>query len=220
MMETTTETKNLKGTTTIGLTCSDGIILATDRRASMGYFIASKKAKKSFKINNFVGATVAGSVGDAESLMRLIQAESKLYELSNNRTMSSEAVAMLLSNILQGNKMFPYLVQLLIGGYGENGSTNARIFSLDPVGGLTEEKMAATGSGSPMAYGVLEQDYSESKTIHENLPIALKALSSAMSRDIATGDGMDLSVITKDGFRQLSDEEIEAIYSKVRKRKN
>ncbi|ODS34995.1 proteasome endopeptidase complex, archaeal, beta subunit [Candidatus Altiarchaeales archaeon WOR_SM1_SCG] len=212
------ETKTLKGTTTIGLTCSDGIVFATDRRASMGYFIASKKAKKSFKINDFVGATVAGSVGDAESLMRLMQAEAKLYELNNGKVISGEAVATLLSNILHGNKMFPYLVQLLIGGYGENGNTNARVFSLDPIGGLTEEKMAATGSGSPMAYGVLEQEYSENKTVEENMQIALKALSSAMERDIATGNGMDLATITKDGFKQYSDEEIEVIYSRVKKK--
>jgi len=212
------ETKTLKGTTTIGLTCSDGIVFATDRRASMGYFIASKKAKKSFKINDFVGATVAGSVGDAESLMRLMQAEAKLYELNNGKVISGEAVATLLSNILHGNKMFPYLVQLLIGGYGENGNTNSRVFSLDPIGGLTEEKMAATGSGSPMAYGVLEQEYSENKTVEENMQIALKALSSAMERDIATGNGMDLATITKDGFKQYGDEEIEVIYSRVKKK--
>ena len=212
------ETQTLKGTTTIGLTCSDGIVFVTDRRASMGYFIASKRAKKAFKINNFVGATVAGSVGDAESLMRLMQAEAKLYELNNRKIMSGEAAAMLLSNILQGNKMFPYLVQLLIGGYTENGENKARIFSLDPVGGLTEEKMAATGSGSPMAYGVLEQEYSENKTVKENIPVALKALSSAMERDIATGNGMDLATITKDGFKQYSDEEVEVIYGKIKKK--
>lgn len=214
------ETKTLKGTTTIGLTCSDGIVFATDRRASMGYFIASKKAKKSFKINDFVGATIAGSVGDAGSLMRLMQAEAKIYELNNGKVMSGEAVATLLSNILHGNKMFPYLVQLLIGGYSKDGKKPAQVFSLDPIGGLSEEKMAATGSGSPMAYGVLEQEYSENKTVEENMPIALKALSSAMERDIATGNGIDLVTITREGFRRYSDEEIEVIYSKVKKKNN
>ncbi len=214
------DTTTLKGTTTIGLTCSDGIVFVTDRRASMGYFIASKKAKKLFKINKFVGATVAGSVGDAQSLMRLMHAEARLYELNNRKIMSGDAIATILSNILHGNKIFPYLVQLLIGGYGENGNNTARVFSLDPIGGLTEEKMAATGSGSPMAYGVLEQEYSENKTVEENIPLALKALSSAMERDIATGNGMDLVSITKEGFKEYSEKEVETYLQQIKRKNN
>ncbi len=206
------ESKTLKGTTTIGLTCSDGIVFATDRRASMGGFIASKRAQKSFNVNDYVGATVAGSVGDAESLMRLIQAEAKLYEMNNGEKMNPKAVSVLLSNILQGNKIFPYLVQLLIGGHLKGES---RLYTLDPIGGLIEEKMAATGSGSPMAYGVLEMEYSEDKTVEENIPVALKALKSALSRDAYTGDGMELVTITKDGFRRYSDEEVESLTQKA-----
>lgn len=203
------ESKTFKGTTTIGLVCKDGIVLATDRRASWGNFVASKKAQKAFRINDRVGATVAGSVGDAEQLMRLMQAEASLYEINNGEPMNANNISNLLSNILQGNKMFPYLVQLLIGGYdGEE----AKLFTLDPIGGLIEEKMAATGSGSPMAYGVLERDYSEDKTVTENLPVALKALKSALDRDTATGDGMDLYSITSDGFKKFSEEEVAGVY--------
>jgi len=187
------------------------MVFATDRRASWGSFIASKNAKKSFNINDVVGVTVAGSVGDAESLIRLMQAESALYEVGNNEKMSSKAVATLLANILHGNKVFPYLVQLLVGGFD---SGVARLYTLDPIGGLIEEKMAATGSGSPMAYGVLEQVYSEDKTVEQNIPVALKALSSAMNRDSATGDGMDLVTITKDGFKKYSSEEVDALAKK------
>lgn len=199
------ENKQFKGTTTIGLTCRDGIVFATDKRASWDHFIASKKARKSFNINETVGATVAGSVGDAESLMRLIQAEAALYEIDTSEKMSANAVATLMANILQGNKYFPYMVQILIGGFD---GKDAKLYTLDPIGGLIEEKMAATGSGSPMAYGVLEQMYSEEKTVKENIPIALKALASAMQRDSATGDGMNLVAITKEGYKEYSDEEI------------
>ncbi len=198
------EEKILKGTTTIGLTCSDGIVLVSDKRASWGTFIASKRAKKVFRINDCVGATVAGSVGDAEALMRLLQAEAMLYEMNNKEKMSANAVATLMANILQGNKIFPYLVLVLIGGFNKKAS----LFTLDPIGGLTEEKMAASGSGSPMAYGILERDYSEENTIESNIPVALKALTSAMDRDMATGDGVSLATITKDGFREYTDEEI------------
>ncbi|MFH1055798.1 MAG: archaeal proteasome endopeptidase complex subunit beta [Candidatus Altiarchaeota archaeon] len=202
------ESKNFEGTTTIGLVCSDGIVFATDKRASWGGFIASKKARKTFNINDAVGATVAGSVGDAESLMRLIQAETKLYEMNNGEKMGTQSVSVLMANILQGSKYFPYLVQLLIGGYVKG---NAQLYTLDPVGGLIEEKMASTGSGSPMAYGILDLEYKESKTVVENIPVALKAIKGALSRDSHTGDGVELVTITKDGFKTFSENEVKEL---------
>lgn len=201
------ESKILKGTTTIGLTCADGIVLVADKRASWGTFVASKDARKIFNINDVVGATVAGSVGDAEALMRVIRAEAALYEMNNKTKMSANAVATLLANILQGNKIFPYLVQLVIAGVDRD----IRLFTLDPIGGLIEEKMASSGSGSPVAYGVLEQQYSNEKSVDENIPVALKALKSAMQRDTATGDGINLVTITKDGFKEYTQEEIDVI---------
>jgi len=201
------ESKILKGTTTIGLTCSDGVVLVADKRASWGTFVASKEARKIFNINDVVGATVAGSVGDAEALMRVIRAEASLYEMNNKGKMSANAVASLLANILQGNKIFPYLVQLVIAGMDKD----IRLFTLDPIGGLIEEKMASSGSGSPVAYGVLEQQYSHEKSVDENIPVALRALKSAMARDTATGDGINLVSITKDGFKEYTQEEIDAI---------
>jgi proteasome beta subunit len=208
------ESKTLKGTTTIGLTCSDGVVFIADMRASWGTFVASKRARKTFKINDLVGATVAGSVGDAEALMRLIKAEASLYEMNSRKKMSAKAIAALMANILQGSKVFPYLVQLIIGGY-DNGKPT--LYTLDPIGGLIEEKMAATGSGSPMAYGVLEQRYSEDKTVEENLPIAIRALQSAMQRDCATGDGMSLVTITQDGFKRYAKEEIDKVVGIIKK---
>lgn len=209
------EAKILEGTTTIGLTCSDGVILATDKRASYGGFIASKSARKAFNINGKVGATVAGSVGDAESLMRLIQAEAKLYEMNNGEKMSTNAVSILMANILHGNKIFPYLVQLLIGGYSDG---KAGLWSLDPIGGLIEEKAASTGSGSPMAYGILDVEYSEDKTVQENIPIALKALSGALSRDSHSGDGIGLITITEEGFKEIEKEKVDELLKKALKK--
>ena len=206
------ENKIFEGTTTIGLTCSDGIVLATDKRASWGGFIASKKARKIFNINDVVGATVAGSVGDAEALMRLIQAEARLFEMNNLEKLGPQSLSVLMANILQGNKIFPYLVQVIIAGFHKG---EARLFTLDPIGGLIEEKMAATGSGSPMAYGILDLEYSEHKTVADNIPIALKALKSAMARDSHTGDGMELATITKGVFKTYSEEELKGLLSKT-----
>ncbi|MBU0762776.1 MAG: archaeal proteasome endopeptidase complex subunit beta [Candidatus Altiarchaeota archaeon] len=209
------ESKVFEGTTTVGLVCKDGVVLATDKRASWGGFIASKNARKSFNINDLVGATVAGSVGDAESLMRLIQAEARLYEMNNGEKMSTNAISILMANILHGNKIFPYLVQLLIGGYTNE---EAKLWSLDPIGGLIEEEAAATGSGSPMAYGLMDLEYKKENSVEENIPIALRAISAAISRDSHTGDGIGLATITKDGFKQYSDEEIKTLTEKSLKK--
>ena len=206
--------KILKGTTTIGLACSDGVVLLTDRRASMGSFIASKKAKKVYKVNEHIGATIAGSVGDAEAIVRLIQAEAALYEMNNRDRMSTKAAANLIANVLQGSKYYPYMIQVLIGGYDKKSS----IYTLDPLGGLIEEDMASTGSGSPVAYGVLELDYSLEKTVKENIPLAVRAMMSALQRDCATGDGLNLVTITQDGFKEYSDDEVDDYVKKATKK--
>ena len=206
----------LKGTTTIGLTCSDGVVLVADRRASMGTFIASKKARKIHKINDRVAATIAGSVGDAEAIIRMMQAEAALYEMNNKELMSAKAVAHLMANVLQGSKYYPYMIQVIVGGFNKKSSV---IYTLDPLGGLIEEKMASTGSGSPVAYGVLEMEYSEDKPVKDNLLIGVKALSTALQRDCATGDGINVITVTSEGFKEYNDEEVDEILKKISSKK-
>lgn len=198
------EAEGRKGTTTIGILCSDGVILASEKRASMGGLIANKEADKVLKIQDHLGITIAGSVGDAQTISRIMKAQAALYEIQRGRKITVEGAGTLLANILQGNKYFPYWIQLLMGGY----DTKPRLYSLDLTGSLMEEKFVATGSGSPIAYGVLEEKYKENKTVKENLPIAIKALKSAMERDVYSGNGLNVAVIDKKGFRKLSDKEI------------
>ena len=92
----------------------------------------------------------------------------------------------------------------MVGGIDETG---AHVFSLDPLGSLTEEKCVATGSGSPVAYGVLEDRYREGASIEELLPIVIHAVKAAMKRNTASGDNFDVAIINKEGYRQLSEEE-------------
>ncbi|MGB9635276.1 MAG: archaeal proteasome endopeptidase complex subunit beta [Candidatus Micrarchaeia archaeon] len=197
-----------KGTTTVGLVGRDGVVLAADMRASMGYFIANKETEKIAKIDEHVGITLAGSVGDAQALVRLMQAEVKLYRLQNNAPMPVKAVSTLLSNILFQQKWFPFLVQLLVAGVDEKGPA---IYNLDPIGGVTTEKYTSTGSGSPVAYGVLESEYKEGMKTEELLPLAVKSINIAMRRDAATGDGINLVSITSKGYKMYSKEEIESL---------
>lgn len=192
----------LKGTTTIGMVCNDGVVLASERRASLGRLIASKTAKKVHQIDDTIALTMAGSVGDAQRLVRIIRAESNLYKLRREEPMTVEATATVMSNIISG-QTFPPMVQLIVGGVDESGP---HIYSLDPGGGVLEETMLATGSGSPMAYGVLEDAFEEGISVEEGKDVAIRALRSAIARDSASGDGFDVAVITKEGFELIQEE--------------
>jgi len=121
----------MKGTTTVGLLCEDGVVLATDKRATMGNLIADKEAKKLYKIDDYIAMTIAGSVGDAQSLIRLISAEAKIYKMRTGNNMTPLSCATLTSTVLHGNRHYPLLTQLIVGGYDLiNGP---KLFSLDPM---------------------------------------------------------------------------------------
>ena len=205
-----------KGTTTVGLICKDGVVLATERRATMGNYIASKSAKKIFRIADKVAMTTAGAVGDAQFLARLISIEAKLYEIKKEEEPTIRAIATLLSNILNSVRFFPYFVQLLVGGVDKRGPS---IYSIDLIGGAIEEKdIVATGSGSPTAYGVLEDRYSPDMTTDEGAELAVRAIYSAMRRDSASGDGIDVVKITRDKYVELKPEEVEEIIKRFNRR--
>ncbi|MHC1599365.1 MAG: archaeal proteasome endopeptidase complex subunit beta [Candidatus Methanospirareceae archaeon] len=198
-----------KGTTTVGLICDGGVVLASEKRATMGSFIASKAAKKIYQVDDYLGVTTAGIVGDAQALIRMMSVEMKLYKIRRDEPMTVKALATLLSNVLNGQRFYPYIVQLLLGGMDRNG---AHLFSVDPFGGNTEEKeVASTGSGSPIAYGVLEDRYSKDMSLEDGTALAIQALYSAIRRDSASGGEMEVVVITKDKYETLSEERIKEI---------
>jgi len=197
----------LKGTTTVGVVCTDGVILSSDTRVTMGYFVAHKQGKKIYQIDDHIAMTISGGVADAQYVVEVLKVNAKLYKLNNGRPMLVKAASRLVANVLfsaRGGLM----AQILVGGVD---STGPHVFSLDPYGSLVEEKCVATGSGSPIAYGVLEDKYKEGAQIKDMLPVVVRAVDSAMKRDIASGNNFDISVITKEGYRSLSTEEKKGI---------
>jgi proteasome beta subunit len=201
----------LKGTTTVGLKCKDGVVFATERRATMGNLIAHKVADKIFKIDDHIGATIAGGVGDAQSLMKYISAEVALYRLRNGAKISVESAATLTANILHSSRFYPFYVQTLLGGVDDSGPA---LFSLDPAGGVIKDTVISTGSGSPVAYGVLEDRYDEDIDVEEGVEIAIRAIQSAMERDAFSGNGILVATVTEEGFKMIPEEEVK---SKLRK---
>lgn len=192
------------GTTTVGIVVKDGVIFASDRRATMGYLIASKDIDKIYPVDEHIALTIAGSVGDAQKLVRWMQTEAKSYRLEHRKPINIEAAATILANILSAYKFFPFWVQILIGGVDER----PRLFSVDLLGGVTEEKMTSTGSGSPIAFGVLETQYKEDQDVEEGARVAAKSVWAAIRRDAASGEAIDVAVITKKGFKRFDKKQV------------
>ncbi len=191
-------------TTTIGVVCRDGVVMTTDTRATMGSFVAHKHAKKVYMIDHHLGMTIAGVVGDAQAIVEMLKANAALYRLDLQRPMPISAAARLAANVLFSSRYYPFGVQALIGGVDDTGG---HMFALDPLGSVMEERFVSTGSGSPVAYGVLESEWKEEMTVKDSTPVLIRAISSAMKRDSASGDSFDVALITTDGYRELTEDE-------------
>ncbi|HUT80038.1 MAG TPA: proteasome subunit beta [Candidatus Bathyarchaeia archaeon] len=197
-----------KGTTTVALKCKDCAILVADMRASMGTLVASDHAKKVHQLNDYSAITIAGLVSDAQYIIDIMQAQIRLFELDRKRRPKISMIANLVKNMLYGQyrAYFPYYVQLMVGGWDEK--TGPHVYSFDMAGSISEDDWFSTGSGSPMAIGVLEVLYENNMTQKEGLKLALKALKAAIKRDTATGDGIRAVVIDSNGFKEFTKEEI------------
>ena len=182
------------GTTTVGIRTDDGVVLATDMRASAGNLVASKQAQKVLEVHPTAALTISGGVSAAQSLVRSLQAETRLYEARRDEEMSMQALSALTGNLLRSGAFF--IVHPLLGGVDSEGG---HLYNIFPDGSVMEEEYFATGSGSPFALGVLEGAYDGEMSVEEARDAAAQAVNSAIERDTASGNGMLLSVITEDG---------------------
>jgi proteasome beta subunit len=196
------------GTTTLGMTTDKGVILAADKRAALGgRLVSNKTAKKVFELDENLGLTIAGSVGDAQRIVRVMRSQLKLHKLET-KELSVKGAGTLLSNILHNNKMMPFMNQFILGGINDEGGI---VYSLDPAGGLMpHDGYTATGSGSQMAFGVLEDNHEEEIDHEEGKKVASRAIQAAMERDTASGNGIMVAEITEDGFEIMEDKEVES----------
>lgn len=210
----TSEDLKKTGTTTLGMVCKDGVVIATEKRATMGTLIAHKATKKLYKIDNHLALATAGLVGDLQVLARYLSAEANLYRLKREANMPVSSAATLMSNILNQRKFYPYYVQLIIGGYD---NTGGHVYSLDAAGGAIPDKYTSGGSGSPYVFGVMEDLYKDDITTNEGVDIAVRAITAAMNRDSASGGMINIAVITKDGFREIPEEEVKKRMEKIAK---
>ena len=189
----------IPGATTIGVVFSGGVILASEKRVTYGSMIMSKTVKKVFRITDHVGAACAGLVSDMQILAREIEAQAKLFTYDTKRPMSVKAVAKVMSNVLFNRRMIPLITQTIVGGMDDD---KPEIYVLDVLGSLLPDTYAAVGSGAQMATGVLEQGYTDNMSQKDAKALVLKAIKSAVRRDVMSGDGVDILIATKDGIQE------------------
>jgi len=200
------------GTTTLGITTKDAVVLGTDHRASAGGLVSHTDTQKLFEIEPHLGMTIAGLVGDAQELVRTIRAEARFYAMKHERPIPIGAVATRMANLLNAKKFSPYEVALIVGGMDAKGP---HVFSLDEAGGSIPDKWATTGSGSRFVYGVLEDRYRDDLTLSDAIDLGIHGLNAATHRDSGSGNGFDLATIDKNGFQWVPREETERRLKKL-----
>jgi proteasome beta subunit len=198
-----------KGTTTCALTCKDGVVLAADSRASAGLFIADRHVMKIQKVDRHLGMTMAGGVADAQNVVDIMRYNANIYRLSNKQLMPVKSAARLCSNVLFNQRYFPYYVQIIVAGHDDK--EGGQIYNIDLFGSMTSEKFISTGSGSPVAYGYLESEFKEGLGVDDAYKVAIRAIAAAIRRNAGTGDGINVVIIDKDGYRELSKEVKESV---------
>jgi proteasome beta subunit len=205
------EHNNLKtGTTTVALVCKDGIVLSADKRATSGYLVSFKKFDKIMQITDSIAVTVAGTVSDVQLLVKYIKAELRLKKIRTGRENTVKEAANLLGSLVYNNirrmSMIPGISHFLIGGKDEFGY---HLYDLSPDGSIVEiEDYVSSGSGSVMAFGVLETLFKNNLTVEEGIKLAVKSVNAAIQRDIASGNGLDVVTITKDGVKKVLTKEV------------
>ena len=199
------------GTTTMGLVCKDGLVLAADKRATSGYLISWKKFDKIIQITDNVAVTVAGTVSDVQLLVKYLKAELRLKDIRTGRETSVKEASNLLANFVYNNirklSLIPGISHFIVGGKDASGF---HLYDLSPDGSIVEvDDYISSGSGSVMAFGVLETLYKKGLSVDEGVKLAAKGVNAAVQRDIASGNGIDIVTITKDGIKKVFSKEFE-----------
>ena len=191
----------MPGATAVGITYNDGVLLAAEKRVSYGNFVVNKNTKKTFNVTDHVGAACAGMVADMQVLVRQVSALSKIRKLETRRNVEPNSVAKLMSVIMFERRYFPLLTQVVVGGVTTG---KPEIYTLDPLGSVLPDRYAAVGTGAEMALGVMDAEFNDNLDEEKATNLALKSIRSSIQRDSASGDGIDILIINKNGKSENS----------------
>lgn len=199
------------GTTTLGIVCKDGIVIAADKRATLGGFIAAKDVDKVVQITDSIAITTAGSVSEIQLFIKLLRAELTLKNIKTNRTSTVKEAANISARMVYetARQYFAGVTHFLLAGYDKQGT---HLYEIYADGTLVEVKdFVSSGSGSPMVFGILEHAYKDSITVKDAEDLAVKAVSASMQRDSFSGNGIDVMTIGKDNIKKTVQKKINAV---------
>ncbi len=198
------------GTTTVGVLGKDLVVLAADKRATAGRFIAGKNVQKVIPITDNIAVTTAGTVSDLQIIVRLLRAELSIKDTRTGRISNVKEAANLLSGMTYGViRRYSTIVgvcHFLLGGHDTKGP---HLYEIYPDGSITDiaqdSGFVSSGSGSELAYGVLEDQWKKDLNEKEAIDLALRAINSALQRDSASGQGVDIYIIDSKGVRKAAE---------------
>ncbi|MEX2684704.1 MAG: proteasome subunit beta [Candidatus Sigynarchaeota archaeon] len=191
----------IPGAVSIGIKCTDGVVLANERRSIWGYTVISESVKKVFRITDRIGFTIGGLISDMQMLTKIMRANANLYELDKEVPIKVKSLTKLLSNFLYQRKLAPFYTQIIVGGVDSDGP---QLYTLDPAGSLIPDDFAAVGSSTTLAISILEAEYAPSITVEKAKALAEKAIVNSIKRDATVGGGIDMLIITNSGSTGLS----------------
>ncbi len=188
----------MPGATVVGISYNGGVVLAAEKRVSFGHFVVNKNTKKTFPVTARVGAACAGMVADMQVLVRQVEALAKIRKLETRREVPPNSIAKLMSVIMFERRYFPLLTQVIVGGIDDK----PQIYTLDPLGSVLPDDYAAVGTGAELALGIMDAEYNAEMAEEKARELAIRAIRSAIQRDAASGDGIDLLFVTKEGTKE------------------
>ena len=190
----------MPGATAVGLKYDGGVVMASERRIAYGNFLVSKSTRKTFPLTDYVGVTCAGLVADMQILTLQMKALAKIRKMDIKRDIPPNSIAKMMSSLMYERRFFPLLTMVIVGGVIDKPG----IFTLDPLGSVLPDDYAAVGTGAEMALGVLDNAFKEGMAEKDAVDLVLKSIRSAVMRDSASGDGIDVLVIDKKGYREFT----------------
>ncbi len=183
----------------VAIKCKDGVVLGNDRRATWGYTVTNKSTKKVFKITEYIGMAAYGLIGDFQILVKILRAQANLYILDAGERISTKSMGKMASNYLYSRKMMPLYTNLVVAGMDIGGP---ELYTLDAIGSLMPDDYAAVGTGMLLSFGILEAEYKPTINVTAGEKLVEKAIRNSISRDVMSGNGIDILTITKDGAKE------------------
>ena len=190
----------MPGATAVGISYTNGVVLAAEKRVSFGNFVVNKNTKKTFPVTEKVGAACAGMIADMQVLVRQVTALAKIRRLETRREVPPNSIAKLMSVIMFERRFFPILTQVIVGGIDQK----PQIYTLDPLGSVLLDEYAAVGTGAEMALGIMDAEYKPNMTEEKARDLAIRAIKSSVQRDSSSGDGIDILMLTDNQPREQS----------------